>query len=103
MSSPGKITTRNMFSSWKLKASCGCKMTYYSSGCYRNNNFVDSNGRSGKSTKGSFLGLEEVSSSMGVRMRMPPPPDSGVSNLVLSWWHYSNTFRNCYLGQALRF
>lgn len=63
-----------MFSSWKLKASCGCKMTYYSSGCYRNNNFVDSNGRSGKSTKGSFLGLEEVSSSMGVRMRMPPAP-----------------------------
>lgn len=48
-------------------------MTYYSSGCYRNNNFVDSNGRSGKSTKGSFLGLEEVSSSVGVRMRMPPP------------------------------
>lgn len=89
MSSPGKITTRNMFSSWKLKASCGCKMTYYSSGCYRNNNFVDSNGRSGKSIKGSFLGLEEVSSSMGVRMRMPPPQ----TQVFQTWSSVGGTIR----------
>lgn len=91
-----------MFSSWKLKALCGCKMTYYSIGSYRNGNFVDSNSWGGKCTKGSFLGLEEVSSSVGFRIRMPPV-DSGVSNLVFSWGHYSNKFRNCYLGQALRF
>lgn len=77
-------------------------MTYYSCGRCRNGSFVDSNDRNGKSTKGSFLLLEEVLSSMGVRMRMPPI-DSGVSNMVLSWWHYSNKFRNCYVGQALRF